>query len=183
TAELLGCRRDMGGYYTAKRIPFGLRKPAEPAIVNADDPSGARMAAEIAAPVVTFSARGLPATVVAGNVSSDLSGTTLDAIGPEGRVRIESPMIGRFNVEDLLDAAAAGFALKIPAETMRHAFASVRNVPGRFERVDAGQPYTILVDYAHTPDALERLLRAVRDVSHERLILVFGCGGDRDRTK
>jgi UDP-N-acetylmuramoyl-L-alanyl-D-glutamate--2,6-diaminopimelate ligase len=183
TPEHLDFHGDMEAYYAAKRMLFGLRKPAAPAIVNVDDPSGARMAAEIAGPVVTFSARGLPSSVVAGNVSCDLSGTVLDAIGPDGRVRIESPMIGRFNVENLLAAAACGFALKIPAETMRHAFASVRNVPGRFERVEAGQPYTILVDYAHTPDALERLLRAVREVSDGRLILVFGCGGDRDRTK
>jgi UDP-N-acetylmuramoyl-L-alanyl-D-glutamate--2,6-diaminopimelate ligase len=183
TPEHLDFHGDMETYYAAKKMLFDLRKPGAPAVVNADDASGARLASELAGPVVTYSARGLPATAVAANVSCDLSGTVLDAVGPDGRVRIESPMIGRFNVENLLAAAACGFALKIPAETIRHAFASVRNVPGRFERVTAGQPYTILVDYAHTADALERLLLAVREISDHRIILVFGCGGDRDRSK
>ena len=183
TPEHLDFHRDMEAYYAAKKMLFDLRKPGAPAVVNADDASGARLASELTGPVVTYSARGLPASVVADNVSCDLSGTVLDAIGSDRRVRIESPMIGRFNVENLLAAAACGFALKIPAETMRSAFASVRNVAGRFERVEAGQPFTILVDYAHTADALERLLHAVREISDHRIILVFGCGGDRDRTK
>src|SRR5262249_43239213 len=93
TPEHLDFHRAMEAYYPPTRMLFGLRKPAEPAIVNADDPSGARMAAEIAAPVVTFSARGLPATVVAGNVSSDLSGTTLDAIGPHRPPPLPPPTI------------------------------------------------------------------------------------------
>ena len=183
TPEHLDFHRDMESYYAAKKMLFDLRKPGAPAIVNADDAFGARLAAELARPVATYSARGLPATVRAENVSCDLSGTVFDAVHSEGRVRIESPMLGRFNVENLLAAVACGIALRFPAEVLRGACASVENVAGRFERVNAGQPYTILVDYAHTPDALERLLGAVREISDKKIILVFGCGGDRDPTK
>ena len=92
-------------------------------------------------------------------------------------------MIGRFNVENLLAAAAGGLALGIAPEEIAAAVRSVRAVPGRMERVEAGQPYTILVDYAHTEDALRRLLLAVRDLTDRQVILVFGCGGDRDAGK
>ena len=94
-----------------------------------------------------------------------------------------SPLLGRFQVSNILGAAAAGLRLGIPERDVAAAIAGVTNVPGRLERVDAGQPYTILVDYAHTPDALERLLAAVRELSDKKIILVFGCGGDRDRGK
>jgi UDP-N-acetylmuramoyl-L-alanyl-D-glutamate--2,6-diaminopimelate ligase len=183
TPEHLDFHRDMESYYAAKKMLFALRKRGAPAVVNADDPSGARLAAELAPPVATFSARGLPATVRAENVSCGLAGTSLDAVWGQQRVRIESPMLGRFNVDNLLAAAASGCMLGIPGQTIREAFASVASVPGRFERVSAGQPYTIIVDYAHTSDALERLLRAVRELSSRRVVLVFGCGGDRDRSK
>jgi UDP-N-acetylmuramoyl-L-alanyl-D-glutamate--2,6-diaminopimelate ligase len=183
TPEHLDFHRDMESYFAAKKMLFDMRKPGAPAIVNADDPFGRRLAAEVVPPVVTFSAVGPPATVRAENVSCRLSGTRLDAVHTGGRVAIESPLLGRFNVENLLAAASCGIALGIPAEAIRSACASVANVPGRFERVLAGQPYTILVDYAHTSDALERLLLAVRELSPDRIVLVFGCGGDRDRTK
>ncbi len=86
-------------------------------------------------------------------------------------------------MSNLLAAAAAGLALGIEPERIAAAVGRVRNVPGRFERVEAGQPYPIVVDYAHTPDALERLLTAVRELTDRKIILVFGCGGDRDRGK
>jgi UDP-N-acetylmuramoyl-L-alanyl-D-glutamate--2,6-diaminopimelate ligase len=96
---------------------------------------------------------------------------------------VVSPLAGRFNVENLLAAAAAGLALKMSEREIAAALAAVRRVPGRFERVEAGQPFTILVDYAHTPDALERLLLSIRDLTDKKIVLVFGCGGDRDRGK
>ena len=97
--------------------------------------------------------------------------------------RLRSPLLGRFNVDNLLAAAAAGLALGLSGRGSRPACASVARVPGRLEPVEAGQPYPILVDYAHTPDALERLLLAVRELTDRKIILVFGCGGDRDRGK
>ncbi|MDQ5871643.1 MAG: UDP-N-acetylmuramoyl-L-alanyl-D-glutamate--2,6-diaminopimelate ligase, partial [Acidobacteriota bacterium] len=107
----------------------------------------------------------------------------LDVVHAGGRFRISSPLLGRFNADNLLAAAAAGLALRIEGGEVAAGLASVTRVPGRLERVAAGQPYTILVDYAHTEDALERLLRAVRDLTDRKIVLVFGCGGDRDRGK
>ncbi len=183
TPEHLDFHGEMESYFAAKRRLFDLRKPGAPAVVNADDPFGARLPTELAPPVVSYSARGAAASIRAESVSCTLSGTRFDAVHRGGRVSIDSPMPGRFNVDNLLAAAACGIALGFPDEVIRRACASVANVPGRFERVQAGQPYTILVDYAHTSDALERLLRAVRELSRDRIVLVFGCGGDRDRTK
>jgi len=96
---------------------------------------------------------------------------------------VRSPLLGRFNVDNLLAAAAAGLALGLSEEDVVLAIASVARVPGRLEPVEAGQPYPILVDYAHTPDALERLLLAVKELTDKKIILVFGAGGDRDRGK
>jgi UDP-N-acetylmuramoyl-L-alanyl-D-glutamate--2,6-diaminopimelate ligase len=94
-----------------------------------------------------------------------------------------SPLIGEHNVSNLLAAAATGLALGLPPETIAGALGGVRGVPGRFEQVEAGQPFLVVVDYAHTPDALERVLATARKLTRGRLAAVFGCGGDRDRTK
>ena len=185
TRDHLDFHGDMEGYYAAKRRLFDLRKPGAPGVVNADDAFGRRLlGGEAAPPMVGFSPSGAAdADVRAENVACDLSGTRLDVVHAGGRFALRSPLAGRFNVENLLAAAAAGLALGIEPAQIAKAAASVANVPGRFERVEAGQPFTILVDYAHTPDALERLLSAVRELTTRRIILVFGCGGDRDRGK
>jgi UDP-N-acetylmuramoyl-L-alanyl-D-glutamate--2,6-diaminopimelate ligase len=184
TRDHLDFHGDMESYYRAKKRLFAMRKPGAPAVINADDPFGRRLTAEIAPPVVTYSASGLgEARVRAAAVRCDLASTSLEVVHPGGRFRLESPLLGRFNVENLLAASAAGLALKMPPERITAALASVRRVPGRLEQVEAGQPYTILVDYAHTEDALERLLAAVRELTDRKIVLVFGCGGDRDRGK
>lgn len=184
TRDHLDFHGDMEAYSAAKKRLFALRKPGAAAVVNVDDPFGARLAREVAAPVVTFSVGGTGgADVVASHVRCDLEGISLEIAHASGKFRVASPLLGRVNVENLLAAAAAGLALGISPEQIRGGFASVGNVPGRFERVSAGQPYTIVVDYAHTEDALRRLLTAVRGLSDKKIILVFGCGGDRDRGK
>jgi UDP-N-acetylmuramoyl-L-alanyl-D-glutamate--2,6-diaminopimelate ligase len=184
TRDHLDFHGDMESYYAAKRLLFALRKPGAAGVVNADDPWGRRLLAEEAPPMVGFSPSGAAAADVrAENTACDLSGTRFDVAHDGGRFALRSPLAGRFNVANLLAAAAAGLALGVDPADIVAAAASVSNVPGRFERVEAGQPYPILVDYAHTPDALERLLAAVRELSDRRIILVFGCGGDRDRGK
>jgi UDP-N-acetylmuramoyl-L-alanyl-D-glutamate--2,6-diaminopimelate ligase len=100
-----------------------------------------------------------------------------------GELELEVPIAGRFNVENALAAVAAFVALGLPAEAAARGIASLAGVPGRLEAVDAGQPFTVLVDYAHTPDSLESVLKAAREVCEGSLIVVFGCGGDRDRGK
>lgn len=183
TRDHLDFHAGMESYYAAKKRLFDLRKPGAAAVVNADDAFGKRLASEVAPPVVTYSPSGGPADVRAEAARCDLSGTSLDVVHESGRFRIASPLLGRFNVENLLAASAAGLSLGMAPEDIAFACATVKSVPGRLERVEAGQPYAVLVDYAHTEDALARLLCAVRELSDKKIILVFGCGGDRDRGK
>src|SRR5206468_8984523 len=102
---------------------------------------------------------------------------------PAGRVALTSPLIGEHNVMNLLGAVATGLALGLEPAAIGGALATVGAVPGRLEQVRAGQPFLVIVDYAHTPDALERVLTTARKITSGRLGVVFGCGGDRDRTK
>src|SRR5579885_2072496 len=102
---------------------------------------------------------------------------------PEGKLEIESPLLGRANLENILAAVAAAEGMGVSKEAIQKGIAAVRQVPGRFERVDEGQPFTVLVDYAHTHDALQNALKTARELTRNQLIVLFGCGGDRDRTK
>jgi UDP-N-acetylmuramoyl-L-alanyl-D-glutamate--2,6-diaminopimelate ligase len=183
TQDHLDFHGDLETYFGAKKKLFAMRKPSASAVVNADDPFGRRLAAEVSPPVVTWSPTGGSATVRAENVRCDLTGTAFDAVHPGGRFRIASPLLGRFNVDNLLGAAAAGLSLRLTEDDVAAGCAAVARVPGRLERVEAGQPYPIVVDYAHTEDALRRVLLAIRDLTDRKIVLVFGCGGNRDRGK
>ena len=184
TRDHLDFHRDMDDYFETKAMLFSLRKPGAAGVINVDDPWGPRLAAAAARPVITTSSREAPADVRAENIRCDLSETSFDLARPgHPPFRVSSPLLGRFNVDNLLSAAAAALALGLSEEEVAAGCASVVRVPGRLEPVEAGQPYRILVDYAHTPDALERLLLAVRELTDRKIILVFGCGGDRDRGK
>jgi UDP-N-acetylmuramoyl-L-alanyl-D-glutamate--2,6-diaminopimelate ligase len=182
TRDHLDFHGDMESYYKAKERLFSMRKPGAAAVVNGDDAFGQRLAAQAAPPVLTYSASGGQADVRAAAANCDLTGTTLEARHAGGTFSIASPLLGRFNVENLLAAAAAGLALEMPPERIAAALASVPRVPGRLEPVEAGQSYAILVDYAHTEDALERLRSAVRELTDKTIILVFGCGGETRKT-
>jgi UDP-N-acetylmuramoyl-L-alanyl-D-glutamate--2,6-diaminopimelate ligase len=116
-------------------------------------------------------------------VHLSLDGTRFRARTPAGAFDVQTPLLGRFNVLNALCAFGAGLALGLPPDAVQRGIASLKGVPGRIERVDAGQDFTVLVDYAHTDDALKNLLESVRELSPRRLITVFGCGGDRDRSK
>jgi UDP-N-acetylmuramoyl-L-alanyl-D-glutamate--2,6-diaminopimelate ligase len=183
TRDHLDFHGDMESYYEAKRRLFDLRKAGAPGIVNVDDAFGRRLSGEADSPILTYSPSGAAADFRADAVLCDLSGTRLDVVHAGPTFRLVSPLAGRFHVANLLAAAAAGVGLGIEPADIAAGIAGVSRVPGRFERVEAGQPFPILVDYAHTPDALERLLSAVREVTDRKIILVFGCGGDRDRGK
>jgi UDP-N-acetylmuramoyl-L-alanyl-D-glutamate--2,6-diaminopimelate ligase len=183
TRDHLDFHGTMEEYYEAKKLLFSLRKPGGAAIVNSDDAYGRRLLAEVAPPVRSFSPSGEAADYRADDVHCDLTGTRFTVVHAGGRFEITSPLLGRFQVGNLLGAAAAGLALGVSEREVAAAIASVSSVPGRLERVEAGQPYRILVDYAHTPDALERLLTSVRELTDKKILLVFGAGGDRDRGK
>ncbi|MBI1733750.1 MAG: UDP-N-acetylmuramoyl-L-alanyl-D-glutamate--2,6-diaminopimelate ligase [Candidatus Rokubacteria bacterium] len=173
-------------YRRAKRRLFELLarspKPSRTAVVNADDPAGAAMVEGLTVDVLTF---GLSraARVRAVEHSSTLDGIRMRVATPAGEIAIVSPLIGEHNVMNLLGAAGIGLALGLDGRRIAEALGAVATVPGRFEQVRAGQPFLVVVDYAHTPDALERVLTTARKITSGRLGVVFGCGGDRDRTK
>jgi UDP-N-acetylmuramoyl-L-alanyl-D-glutamate--2,6-diaminopimelate ligase len=170
----------MEDYFLAKRRLFDGRAAAE--IVNVDDAYGVRLAAE-RVQAITFALQ-READYRALDVQTGLNGTTCTVRTPEGEFELNSPLRGRFNVYNMLGALAAARALGVPLETATAGLAQAGSVPGRFEPVDAGQPFAVLVDYAHTPDSLENVLDAARGLTGDhRLHVVFGCGGDRDRGK
>ena len=172
---------DMEDYFLSKRLLFEMGPGT--AIVNADDAYGRRLAGEFEC--VTFSAEGRDADLVAHDVSLGASGAEFTvAPGPAGgEVRVRTELPGHFNVANALGAFAAATALGVEPEAAAAALAGAAPPPGRFEPVDEGQPFTVLVDYAHTPDSLENVLRAARRLGEGRVISVFGAGGDRDRGK
>ncbi|HXJ84435.1 MAG TPA: UDP-N-acetylmuramoyl-L-alanyl-D-glutamate--2,6-diaminopimelate ligase [Candidatus Methylomirabilis sp.] len=188
TRDHLDFHGTVDAYRTAKARLFSLlangSKPRRTAVINADDPAGRSMVVGLDLPILTFGL-GSGADVRPRRFESAMAGITMDVESPQGALQIRSPLVGEHNVMNLLGATAVGLALGLLPETVAAALGSVDTVPGRFERVEAGQPFLVVVDYAHTPDALERVLTTARRLvaSGSRLAVVFGCGGDRDRGK
>ncbi len=199
TRDHLDFHGTMDAYLEAKRRLFlhlgreaeRRKGPALAAVLNADDPAWEAMAGAAWAPVVTY---GLAAGQVrAADLDLSPAGTSFRArwgreaggaagLAP-GEVEVRLRLPGRHNVYNALAAFAAGLAAGVPPDAAAAALGRVDGVPGRLERVPGRQPFTVLVDYAHTPDGLENVLRAVRGFARRRVLVVFGCGGDRDRTK
>jgi UDP-N-acetylmuramoyl-L-alanyl-D-glutamate--2,6-diaminopimelate ligase len=173
---------DLEAYFAAKTRLFSDFAPGA-SVINSDDARGAALAAAArGGPVVTY---GLdPAAAVrAVDVASGAGGVRF-VIAAEGRrTPVASPLIGGHNVHNILAAAAAARALGMPWEAVQDGVAACALVPGRFERVGAGEGPLVLVDYAHTPEAVENALRVARGLAPGRLAVVLGCGGDRDRGK
>jgi UDP-N-acetylmuramoyl-L-alanyl-D-glutamate--2,6-diaminopimelate ligase len=184
TRDHLDFHGDMDAYFAAKRVLFeSLLREDGHAIVNLDDDRGEELVHASRGRVWTYSAASAKADLVAEDVRLSLGGTRFTARTPAGPLAIESALLGLFNVENVLAAIGAALALGLPPQAVQRGIASLRGVPGRMEQVVAGQPFTVLVDYAHTDDALKNLLETVRGLQPKRLITVFGCGGDRDRSK
>ncbi len=152
--------------------------------LNADD-EGARSVAAFAgeAPLVWFGCRSSQADVRALDIRTRASGSEFELVTPGGSAPVHLKLLGRFNVENALAAAAAGHLLGLSPEQIARGLESLDHVPGRLRRIDAGQPFTVIVDYAHTPEALRRVLELVRGLVPGRLITVFGSAGERDRAK
>jgi UDP-N-acetylmuramoyl-L-alanyl-D-glutamate--2,6-diaminopimelate ligase len=183
TRDHLDFHGDMSRYFAAKRILFdSLLREDGWAILNADDDRTEGLAATARGHVWTY---GLdrPADLRARDVILSLEGTRFHVDSPAGSFEVQTPFLGRFNVSNLLAAFGAALALGVPPETAIAGLRSLAGVPGRLERVAAGQDFTVVVDYAHTDDALKNLLETVRELGPRRIITVFGCGGDRDKTK
>ncbi len=170
----------MEDYFTAKRLLFDAGPGSS--VINADDPYGQRLIADTPG-AVSFSALGAEASFRATGVSSDSAGTSFSLEGPDGTTEVATGLPGAFNVANALGAIAAAHAVGVPTADAAAALATAARVPGRFEPIQQGQPFAVLVDYAHTPEALENVLEAARPLTEGRLICVFGAGGDRDRDK
>ncbi|MFI0927580.1 UDP-N-acetylmuramoyl-L-alanyl-D-glutamate--2,6-diaminopimelate ligase [Streptomyces sp. NPDC021012] len=175
---------DMEDYFRAKAALFTPER-SRLGVVNADDAYGRRLAKEATVPVVTFSAEGrADADWRAEDLVLGSHDSTFTAVGPEGeRISATAPLPGPFNVANTLAAIATLAAAGLDPKAAAEGVAAVPGVPGRLERVEAGQPYLAVVDYAHKTDAVESVLRSLREVTEGRLHVVIGCGGDRDTTK
>ena len=189
TQDHLDFHGTMESYFAAKSILFRDLSGAAVAVLNADDPHARRLRSLTKARVVTFG-ESEGADVRLASVQAAVSGTGIvlqvaagPGAPPAGRLEVRSPLLGRPNALNMAAAAAAALALGVGHDAVARGLGSVTGVPGRFERIDEGQPFTVLVDYAHTDDALKNLLLAVRDLRPRRVVTVFGCGGDRDRSK
>jgi UDP-N-acetylmuramoyl-L-alanyl-D-glutamate--2,6-diaminopimelate ligase len=189
TQDHLDFHPDMAAYWASKRmlferfLPASTGKTAVRAVINVDDPRGAELDAALTLPHLT-TAQDKNADIRAVAVNFDLHGITAEVHTPRGTVSVHSALVGRHNLENILNAIGTGVALGLTPEAMRTGLAALDNVPGRLERVlDPTGRRFIYADYAHTPDALENALNALRRLTSDRVICVFGCGGDRDRTK
>ena len=182
TQDHLDLHGDLTRYRDAKALLFAMVAPNGTSIVNADDPSGAAMREASRARAVTYGIEA-PAEVQARDLAMAPNGTRFTVGWPGGSRQVSLRLPGRFNVSNALAAFAVGLAHGVDPAVIGPALESVAGVPGRCELVDEGQPFTVLVDYAHSPDSLEKILRLAGQISAGRRIVVFGCGGERDRTK
>ena len=189
TRDHLDYHHSLDSYYEVKTRLFTGATGNVPkvSVVNLDDAHGEKLAAQIAAEVngtklVTFG-ENPRADVRAENVTLNFRNTTFRLVWPGGSLDIDSPLIGRYNVSNLLAAIATAWGLGRDPVVFLARLRAFKGVPGRMERIDEGQSFNVLVDYAHTDDALRNALGMLRAITPGRLLVVFGCGGNRDRTK
>src|SRR6266851_3815076 len=182
TRDHLDFHDDMEAYFQAKRRLFEMLPPDAPAVINLDDPRGVALSEAGARPVTYAINRS--ADVTPGPLSLSLEGLAFDVRTPRGVLRIRSALVGRPNAYNILAAVSTGTSLGVAPEAIERGVSALRGVPGRFQVISSPKDeVTVIVDYAHTDDALRNLLETTRLLARGRLITVFGCGGDRDRTK
>ncbi|HEX2702262.1 MAG TPA: UDP-N-acetylmuramoyl-L-alanyl-D-glutamate--2,6-diaminopimelate ligase [Solirubrobacteraceae bacterium] len=179
TQDHLDFHPDMEAYFAAKRILFESAPGVS--VVNADDGYGRRLLDDL--PDAVSYAIDTPADYRASELRSGVAGASFSVLTPDGELAVTTRLPGAFNVANALAALAVTHRLGVPLERIADALAVATPAPGRFQALDEGQRFTVLVDYAHTPDSLERVLCAARGLTEGQLICVFGCGGDRDRDK
>jgi UDP-N-acetylmuramoyl-L-alanyl-D-glutamate--2,6-diaminopimelate ligase len=184
TRDHLDYHKTLDDYFAAKRRLFEGTGSAPPAaaVINSDDEYGRKLRGLVARTLTYGLDSG--AEITTRKPSLSLSGIEFVAETPLGKIEIRSKLVGRPNVYNILAAIGTGVALDLSREVIASGIAQLSAVPGRFERIEMGQPFLVVVDYAHTDDALRNLLATARDLKPEgRIITLFGCGGDRDRTK
>lgn len=182
TQDHLDLHGTMEAYFAAKKLFFEMLPEGAPAVANVDDEHGAKMLEGIQARPVTF-AFDRDAAVRGEILREDARGLAVRVTGQFGEFDLEAPYVGRFNAENVLGCAATALTMGVPAATVARGVAHAPQVRGRMERLALEGGVTAVIDYAHTPDALERALEALRPMTAGKLIVVVGAGGDRDRTK
>jgi UDP-N-acetylmuramoyl-L-alanyl-D-glutamate--2,6-diaminopimelate ligase len=182
TRDHLDYHGGMESYFAAKRRLFEMLPASAPGVINLDDPRGELLKKSIPLPV-TY-AINKPADVTPGPLTLTFEGLEFDARTPDGTVGVKSRLVGRPNVSNIIATVATATALGVPAAAIEKGLAKLAAVPGRFELVSgSADDIKVVIDYAHTDDALKNLLETARPLAQRRVITVFGCGGDRDRTK
>jgi UDP-N-acetylmuramoyl-L-alanyl-D-glutamate--2,6-diaminopimelate ligase len=183
TRDHLDFHHTMEEYFLAKRLLFegAGAPPPKYAVLNRDDENGRKLAG--AGSEVLWYGISEGSTVRAVDISATIEGLRFTVEYGGARIPVESALMGRINVYNILAACGAGFTYGLDAETVARGIRDCRAVPGRFERVDEGQPFAVVVDYAHTDDALRNTIATARELTPGKVITLFGCGGDRDRTK
>jgi UDP-N-acetylmuramoyl-L-alanyl-D-glutamate--2,6-diaminopimelate ligase len=184
TRDHLDYHKTIEDYFAAKRRLFEGTGAGAPGagVINADDPYAAQLAGLVGR-TLTYGLKGA-ADLTARKIALSFRGLEFTAHTPRGNIEIRSPLVGRINVYNILAAMGAGIALEIPTAQIAEGVAGLALVPGRFERVDEGQPFLVVVDYAHTDDALRNLTATARELNPAgRIITLFGAGGERDRAK
>ncbi|MGI9951150.1 UDP-N-acetylmuramoyl-L-alanyl-D-glutamate--2,6-diaminopimelate ligase [Moorellaceae bacterium AZ2] len=187
TQDHLDFHPDMESYFASKAKLFqelghGYKAGLKYGVVNADDPWAERLKSLVKVPVVSYGF-GPQAMIRGEGLQVDRSGSSLEVVGPGYRIPLKLKLLGKFNVYNALAAWAVAWQEGMDLHQVAYALGQVTGAPGRFEKVERGQDFAVIVDYAHTPDGLENALRAARQLTEGRLIVVFGCGGDRDRKK
>ncbi|OKH17617.1 UDP-N-acetylmuramoyl-L-alanyl-D-glutamate--2,6-diaminopimelate ligase [[Limnothrix rosea] IAM M-220] len=185
TQDHLDYHKTMEAYFQAKALLFSDEYCKGRAIINIDDQYGARLAHKLGDKCWGYSLQDQDAAIFMDRLEYTATGVTGRLRTPEGTAQFSSPLVGQFNLENVMAAVGAGLALGLDLEKMLEVLPKFMGVPGRMERVQISeeQDISVIVDYAHTPDSLENLLKASRPFIPRKMICVFGCGGDRDRTK
>jgi UDP-N-acetylmuramoyl-L-alanyl-D-glutamate--2,6-diaminopimelate ligase len=184
TRDHLDYHKDFEHYFEAKRRLFeGLGTPPPPwAVINLDDPWGRKLL-DVPCPQRLTYGMNSNAQVRAKHLEHRHNGLEGTIVTPAGKFQLVTSLLGRANLANILAATAASLAYGIPLEKIEKGIRDLKAVPGRFQRIDEGQPFLVVVDYAHTDDALRNVLSTARELTRNRLIVVFGCGGERDRAK
>ena len=180
--EHLDYHGSLTNYFSCKLSLFRKLTPRAWAIVNLDQPYGRKIIKKIKSRLITYGID-RPAQIRARDLRLSIEKSCFRVVTPGGNIDIESPLIGRHNVYNILAATSAAFVEGIDFSHIKKGIKTCSFVPGRLQRIDCGQNFDLFVDYAHTEDALAQILNTFRDVSKRRIILVFGCGGDRDKAK
>jgi len=184
TRDHLDYHHTMEAYFAAKQSLFtgAGGPPPKFAVLNRDDPYGREIMVHPRTEVFRYGL-GPESNLRARHIASGFQGLRFDVQFGKTRFAVESPLLGKINVYNILAACGAGLSYGIAPETVARGIANLQAVPGRFERVDEGQPFVVAVDYAHTDDALRNTIAVARGLNPKRIVTLFGCGGDRDRAK